>query len=103
MFLVHVSEDKIPKNKGLKSGPVGLEKTVVLVKEPTEKDILYRKLNTLSSISLFEDLKMRNVRNLIQVAKEGMYEPKEIIVEEGQIGHTFFIILGGIVKVKMTG
>lgn len=35
MFLVHVSEDKIPKGVGLKSGPVGLENTVILVKEPT--------------------------------------------------------------------
>jgi len=52
---------------------------------------------------LFEDLKIRNVRNLLQVAKEGSYKPKEIIVREGVIGHTFFIILVGIVKVVMPG
>jgi len=65
MFLVHVSEDKIPQGKGLKSGPVGLENTVILVQELSEKDSLYRRLNTLSSITLFEDLKIRNVRNLL--------------------------------------
>jgi len=31
MYLVHVSENSIPKNCGLSSAPVGLENTLVLI------------------------------------------------------------------------
>jgi len=56
MFLVHVAERDIPKGKGLKSGPVGLENSIILIQDVPPKHDLYRKLNLLASINLFEGL-----------------------------------------------
>ena len=55
MYLVHVSESAIPKNCGLKSGPVGLLNTIRLLEDDNSESLL-KVLTNLCSIPLFEKL-----------------------------------------------
>jgi hypothetical protein len=70
MLLVHVAEKDIIKDSGLKSAPVGIENTIVLVpaKDDSELDIM-NTLDIICSIELFQSTNLRSLRDLIQSSK----------------------------------
>ena len=57
----------------------------------------------LEQVPLFEGLSRRHLKQIAEHADEISFRPKEVIVEEGQPGGSFFVVVEGEVKVLRAG
>lgn len=71
MYLVHIAEKDLLKNKGLKIAKTGIENTIILIGPNSGKNIdILRKIDLLSSINIFENLNLNNLRSLIDCLQQ---------------------------------
>jgi CRP-like cAMP-binding protein len=57
----------------------------------------------LRAIPLFESLSPEQLERLSRTCKQGHYPPGSVILREGDIGHTFYVIESGHVEVRVKG
>ena len=80
MYLVHVAEKDVPDDKGLNIAKTGLDNTLRLeVGKSSPIMDFFRKLDILSSIHLFENSNIRNVRDLLDSSEERKYKKGDIV------------------------
>ena len=58
-----------------------------------------KKVDLFCSVEVFENISIKNFRDLLQSVKEEDYHPKEYIIREGTIGTKFYFVMSGIVKI----
>jgi CRP-like cAMP-binding protein len=61
------------------------------------------KVQALKSAPLFEGLSRKELAQLARVSEDLEVEPGEVLCKEGEIGHEFFVIVEGSVKVTRKG
>ena len=99
MYFVHVAAKDVKAEFGLKAAQCGVENTIVIdVQKPKAFDYL-QKIDVLSSIEVFENLSLRNVRDLLQSANDENFSAGQIVIKEGTLSHKFYIILKGVARI----
>ena len=61
------------------------------------------KVQALNGVPLFEGLSHRELVQLERVCVDLQVEPGKVLCKEGQIGHEFFVLVDGNVRVTRTG
>lgn len=61
-----------------------------------------KKVDLLCSFQVFENISIKNFRDLLQSVKEEHFKPKEYIVRQGSIGSKFYFVMSGIIKIIST-
>ena len=62
-----------------------------------------RGVHLLAAVPLFSDLSSRHLKRMAELAEEVRFKAGDLIVQEGQPGGTFFVILEGEAKVTRKG
>ncbi|EGR29106.1 hypothetical protein IMG5_162900 [Ichthyophthirius multifiliis] len=65
--------------------------------EEIKKRTLQKKIDLLSTIEIFENISIKNFRDLLQSAKDEFFNPGEYIIKQGAIGTKFYFVMSGIV------
>lgn len=100
MLLIHIAEKDLLKDSGLKIAKHGIENTLILHPSGFHKNMeTLRRLDLLSSIDIFENLTIKNIKWLLDSFVQEQYYPKQIVVKENTIGNKFYIIESGIARV----
>jgi len=61
------------------------------------------KVRALRSAPLFEDLSRKELSQLARVSEDLQVDPGTVLCREGEIGHEFFVIVDGKVKISRKG
>lgn len=64
-----------------------------------KKKEIQKKVDLLCGLEIFENISIKNFRDLLQSAKEEFYMPGEFIIQQGTIGTKFFFVQSGIVVI----
>ncbi|CAD8146794.1 unnamed protein product [Paramecium pentaurelia] len=100
MYLVHVAAKDVLKGSGLKVAKPGIENTLILIRPNVQQDIpLNRKMDIISRIDIFDKLTLNNAKFLMDALKLEKYKEGELVIQENQEGHKFYIIESGLAKV----
>ena len=59
---------------------------------------LYKKLDIISNIDIFQSLPMRKVRDMLESSKIEKVKAGELVIKEGENGEKFYIIAEGIIR-----
>ena len=95
LYLVHVTQDLIPKGSDLKIAPTGLCATVELQVAPSDYCRSIEILGTYLDQPLFRDLPPEKAMEFLCMAQTKHFKPKEPILRQGEPGeHMFFIMTG---------
>ena len=65
--------------------------------EYQKKVELQNKIDLFCSVEIFESISIKNFRDLLQSAKQEIYEPGEFIIKEGTIGTKFYFVMKGVI------
>jgi CRP-like cAMP-binding protein len=99
MYLVHVSQDLIPKESGLKIAPTGVVNTLELDIIPLLHDEALEKLDAFAHIELFENLTFKKARELLLVSEVNHYNASDVIFRKGDRGDKFYVVISGEVDI----
>lgn len=78
--MVHVAKKDVPPNAELNVALPGIENTISLEAIVPKALPIFRKIDLLSGIEVFENLSIRNARDLIQVSTEEHYKKGQIVM-----------------------
>ncbi len=67
----------------------------------TENLTLYERMMYLSSVSIFDDIRLYDLKSLAESAKVQRFSKKEYIIRQGGVGDTLFILIQGKVAVEV--
>ena len=101
MYLVHIAQEALPANCGLKVAKTGLKNTLVLDVR-VNIDYTLQKLDLLSSIEFLNEIPLSKARDLIRSSKLETYDAGQVVIREGTFGDKFYIILSGIARISST-
>ncbi len=77
LYLIHIAERDLIKDSGLKIARAGIENTIILHASNSNQHIkTLRRLDLLSSIDIFENLTIKNIKSLLDSLIEEAYTPK---------------------------
>lgn len=78
LFLVHVAEKDVLPNSGLKAARAGFENTFYLIESLQSVELDFqKKLEVLSCIDIFENISLKNLKEVLGILKEEKYNPGE--------------------------
>ena len=103
LYLVHIAGKDVPKDSGLKTAEVGLDKTIRIEVDSPEHADAMELLNVFCSIDFFRELPMSRARELLLLAKRRHVEENQTIIAQHTEGHEFFVIVQGSVSVMKDG
>lgn len=103
LYLMHLSEAKIPKDSGLKKAPDGREGSIVIPVAPPPTNEAFEHLDTLSHIDLFSDLPIDKAREFLTLVNVETFKTGDLLIKEGTVGDRFFMILSGRARVERDG
>lgn len=100
MYLVHVAQKDIAPETKLKSIPVGLKSTVVLIDDTHDmRSNVLRNLNLLGDIELINWIPFNRITEIINCFQEVKFPKNTVIIQEDTYGSTFYIVKSGIVRI----
>ena len=70
----------------------------IKVKIPKSFDYL-KKIEILSSIEVFENVSLRNAKDLLHSVKEEHYTKGQLVIKQGTYGNKFYIIIKGVARI----
>lgn len=70
----------------------------IKVKIPKSFDYL-KKIEILSSIEVFENVSLRNAKDLLHSVKEEHYCKGQLVIKQGTYGNKFYIIIKGVARI----
>ncbi len=79
MILSHIAEKDIPKDSGLVGAKPGLDNTLIIDVIPHKGLPIYKKLDLLSQIDIFDGISLKSARDLIQCSTEEFYKAGQIV------------------------
>jgi CRP-like cAMP-binding protein/ribonuclease BN (tRNA processing enzyme) len=101
--IIHIAEDKLPKDAGLKLARTGFEHTIELpVAEHRHAEAL-EALDALAGIDLFHNFGIERAREFLTIARSETQPAGSLIIGQGEPGDRFYIILGGEAAVVKDG
>lgn len=103
LYLMHLSDEKVPKDTGLKKAPNGREGTIDIPVTPLPSNEAFEYLDVLSHIDLFSDLPIGKAREFLSLVKVEHYKAGNLIIKEGTVGDRFFMIVSGRARVERDG
>lgn len=103
LYLVHISDSAIPEDSGLRLAPTGAADSLVIPVPETEMSLAQRSLDLLSHIDLFRSLYVEKAAEFLRYAKYRSYEPGEQVIQSGQPGNDFYMILSGQAEIRRQG
>lgn len=100
LHLVHISETAIPEGSGLRLAPTGAANSIVIPVPDCELSLAQRSLDLLAHIDLFRSLYVDKAAEFLRFAKYRCYEPGEQVIQSGQPGNDFYMILSGEAEIR---
>ncbi|CAM9203061.1 unnamed protein product [Chrysoparadoxa australica] len=97
LYVVHVNASSIPKGSGLRVAPVGVEGTITLdvpSNDATSQSVV-NLLDIMQNVPMFSMLSIRQVRDLMSVAKIKTVEAQSIIQDAGTVVKNFCVVIKG--------
>jgi hypothetical protein len=94
-FLVHTTVEALPADTTLQLAPQGLENTLRLEVPPLENAVALQYLRALRAVDHFESLPLAGVSAFLEMATTRCVPAGEPIVQTGEPGDAFYIILEG--------
>lgn len=103
IYLVHVNQDLIPKESGLRIAPTGLQSTIELDVPPLPYESAIEMLDAFSHIDLFKSLTFEKAREFLLAFEVNNYKIDEVIFQKGDKGDRFYIVMTGEVDIVLDG
>jgi CRP-like cAMP-binding protein/ribonuclease BN (tRNA processing enzyme) len=103
LFLVHIAEKDLPKDRGLKMARVGLEQTIRIDVDSSPNDQAAEWLETLSGVEIFRELPLARAGELLRAAKVLTVQAGTKVIREGTVGEAFYVIASGVCSVVQGG
>lgn len=103
LFLVHIAEKDLPKDRGLKMARVGIENTIRIDVSSSPNDEAAGWLETLSGVEIFRELPLARAGELLRAAKVLRVPAGTKIIQEGSHGDAFYVIDSGVCAVVQGG
>ena len=103
LYLVHISETAIPEESGLRLAPTGAENSLAIPVPESEHGLAQRCLDLLAHIDLFRQLYVSKAADFLRYVKYQAYEPGEQVIQTGQVGNDFYMILSGEAEIRRAG
>jgi len=79
MVLTHIAAKDIPVESGLVGAQTGLENTLIIDVIPHKGLNIYKKIDLLSQIDIFDGISLKSARDLIQCSTEEHYKAGQIV------------------------
>jgi len=79
MILAHIAAKDIPADSGLVGAKPGLENTLIIDVIPHKGLPIFKKIDLLSQIDIFDGLSLKSARDLIQCSTEEHYKAGQIV------------------------
>lgn len=103
LYVIHVSEEAIPPDSGLRLAPTGVENTLKLPVTTLEADLTHKMLDVLAHVDLFRTLTVDKAIEFVRLARHESYQSGEVIVRQDTEGDRFYMIVSGEVEVRRDG
>lgn len=103
IYLVHVNQDSIPKDSGLRIAPTGLKNTIELDVRPLPYESAIEMLDAFSHIDLFKSLTFEKAREFLLAFEVNNYMTDEVIFHKGDKGDRFYVVITGEVDIVLDG
>lgn len=100
LYLMHLSDAKVPKGVGLRKAPNGRDASIVIPVTPPVINEAFEYLDVLSHIDLFAELPIDKAREFLTLVKVENYKAGDLLIREGTVGDRFFMIVNGRAQVK---
>jgi CRP-like cAMP-binding protein/phosphoribosyl 1,2-cyclic phosphodiesterase len=103
LYLVHISDSAIPEGSGLRLAPTGAADSLSIPVPETELSLAQRSLDLLAHVDLFRQLYVDKAAEFLRFAKYRSYESGEQVIQSGQPGNDFYMILSGEAEILRQG
>ncbi len=103
VYLVHISDSAIPEGSGLRLAPTGAADSLSIPVPETELSLAQRSLDLLAHIDLFRSLNVDKAAEFLRFAKYHSYESGEQVIQSGQPGNDFYMIMSGEAEIRRQG
>lgn len=103
LYLMHLSDKRVPEGTGLKKAPNGKEASIVIPVVPPSSNEALDYLDVLNHIDLFADLPIDKAREFLTLVKLEEFKAGDLIIKNGAVGYRFFMILSGRARVERDG
>jgi ribonuclease BN (tRNA processing enzyme) len=103
LYVVHIAEKDLPKDKGLKGARVGLEHSIRIPVDSSPNDEAAEWLELLSGVEIFRDLSLSRAGELLRAAKLRTFPAGTTIIKKDSRGETFYAIASGVCAVVADG
>lgn len=96
----HIASKDFPEDSSLRLAKFGIENTLYPELEPVQHAEAIQLLDVMANVDLFSDFPIMKAREFLSVVKKHEYRKGERIIEKGDPGDSFFVILSGSVEVQ---
>lgn len=96
----HIARKDFPINSKLNLAKFGIENTLYPeVSEPRFKDAI-KVLDVINNVDIFQDFPIAKAREFLSIIQEQKYKKGEKILQKGEAGDQFYIVLSGVVRIE---
>jgi CRP-like cAMP-binding protein len=100
LYLLHIAQEALPADQGLKVAPAGVEHTIRIPVDPPRHADAIALLDVFVGIDLFRGLSLARARELLQVARLREYAAGQRIIAQDSPGDAFYVIVSGVASVR---
>jgi CRP-like cAMP-binding protein len=103
LYLTHIAEKDLPKDKGLKVAKTGIAHTIRIETERPKHAEAIELLDVICGVELFKGFSISRAREVLQVARRVKHPAGTQLIAEGSFGDRFFLIVSGVASVQQGG
>jgi CRP-like cAMP-binding protein len=100
LYLLHTARSSVPEDSGLKVADPGIENTIEVHVEKDPHSKAVELLTVLNSVELFRNFPLNRAADFLSIANVENFEAGELVLEEGDQGTKFYLIVSGSAEVK---
>lgn len=103
LYVVHIAEKDLPKDRGLKTARVGIEETIRIDVTSSPNDEAAEWLDLLTDVEILRDLPLSRSGELLRAVRAVRAPAGTKVIAEGSLGNTFYVIASGVCRVVQGG
>lgn len=103
LYVVHVAAKDIPEGSGLKMPGIGPENTIIISSRRGPEHYAAEILDLVSKIDLFANFPIDRATEIIHAGRWVRYDEGAVLIEQGTMGDTLYVIAMGVVSVDVDG